>query len=434
MLPEEAWPGHRSKEELANNFAEFFECKILTIREKFEGIPQYETEPDTSIPQLAKYAPMTENQVKLIIKNMKSKHCKLNCIPMHILKEMMPAVLPTIMKIVNLSLSKGIFSEQWKTAIVKPLLKKLGLDLINSNYQPVSNLSFLSKLVEKCMWLQLSNHCQDCGLLPDYQSAYRPNYSCETNLFECQHITSLTAMDLSAAFDTVDHEVLLQILSNKFGVMDTTLNWFRSYLQPRQFKVKVRQAYSSERSLTYSVPQGSCAGANILNLYCSPRGDTIPASLSLSGFADDHSIRTQFHANNRIEEIRCKDHIEKAIITTKNWMDSMRLKMNLAKTEIIYFGHHLQLRKCSEEKINVAGDEIKRSTCIKYLGAYLDEGLMFKRHVAAKCKAAMGNLLKIRSIRHLLDKSTMINLCLSLCISHLDYANSLIWTPPSNNT
>ena len=106
-------------------------------------------------------------------------------------------------------------------------------------------------------------------------------------------------------------------------VTDTALNWFRSYLQPRQFKVKVGDAYSSERSLTYSVPQGSCAGANIFNLYCSPLGDTIPASLSLSRFADDHSIRTQFHANNRIEEIQCKDHIEKAMITTKNWMDSM---------------------------------------------------------------------------------------------------------------
>ena len=86
---------------------------------------------------------MTENQVKLIIKNMKSKHCELDCIPTHVLKEMMPVVLSTITKVVNLSLSMGIFSEQWKTAIVKPLLKKLGLDLINSNYWPVSNLSFL---------------------------------------------------------------------------------------------------------------------------------------------------------------------------------------------------------------------------------------------------------------------------------------------------
>ena len=118
------------------------------------------------------------------------------------------------------------------------------------------------------------------------------------------------------------------------------------------------------------------------------------------------------------------------MITTKNWMDSMQLKMNPVKTEFIYFGHHLQLRKYSDDKINVAGDEIERSTCIKYLGAYLDEGLTFKRHVAAKCKAAMGNLLKIRSIRHLLGESTMINLCLSLCISHLDYANSLLYGLP----
>ena len=154
---------------------------------------------------------------------------------------------------------------------MKPLHKKLGLDLINSNYQPVSNLSFLYKLVEKCMWLQLSNHCQDHRLLPDYQSAYRPNCSCETNLlkisndilwnFKHQHITSLTAMDLSAAFNTVDHDVLLQILSNKFGVTDTALNWFRSYLQPRQFKVKVGEAYSSERrSYIQCTPRIMCWG------------------------------------------------------------------------------------------------------------------------------------------------------------------------------
>ena len=105
----------------------------------------------------------------------------------------------------------------------------------------------------------------------------------------------------------------------------------------------------------------------------------------------------------------------------------MRLKMNPAKTEFIYFGHHLQLRKCSEENINVAGDMVERSDCIKYLGAHLDEELTYKKHVATKCKAAMGNLLKIGSIRHLLDESTMVNLCLSLCISHLDYANSLLY-------
>ena len=177
------------------------------------------------------------------------------------------------------------------------------------------------------MWLQLSNHCQEYGLLPDYQSAYRPNYSCETSLLKlsngilwnlvCQNITALTAMDLPAVFDTVDHSVLLQILSNKCGVTGPTLQWFESYLQPRHFKVKVNEAYSSERNLTYSVPQGSCAGANIFNLYCSLLGEVMHENLSLSGFADNHSIRSNFLANDRQAELKCIQTIAEAMIIIK---------------------------------------------------------------------------------------------------------------------
>ena len=129
-------------------------------------------------------------------------------------------------------------------------------------------------------------------------------------------------------------------------------------------------------------------------------------------------------------ELECIAKLQEAMITTKSWMDSTRLKMNTAKTEFIYFGNHLQLKKCSEKCINVAGDEVPRSDCIKYLGAHLDAGLTYKKHVATKCKAAMNSLLKIRSIRHLLDEDTTANLCLSLCVSHLDYANSLLYGLP----
>ena len=131
--------------------------------------------------------------------------------------------------------------------------------------------------------------------------------------------------------------------------MDTALDWFKSYLQTRLFKVKVGEAYSSERSLTYSVPQGSCAGANLFNLYWSPLGDAIPPNLSLSDFADDHSIRTQFHADNRPDELQCKDQIEKAMVTTKNWMDSMWLKMNPHQDRVYIFWTPLTAKKMQQK-------------------------------------------------------------------------------------
>ena len=108
----------------------------------------------------------------------------------------------------------GIFANNWKTAIIKPLFKKAGLDLICKNYRPVSNLSFLSKILEKCALLQFNDHCIANNLLPDYQSANREHFSCETALvklmddilwnMEQQKITAVVAIDLSAAFDTVD--------------------------------------------------------------------------------------------------------------------------------------------------------------------------------------------------------------------------------------
>ena len=113
---------------------------------------------------------------------MKNKSCKLDVIPTDKLKEIQDACINTITKVVNISLPNGKFCNQWKTAIMKPLIKKLGLELINKNYRPVSNLCFLSKLVEKCMLDQLMDHCNSNDLLPDFQSAYHQHYSTETSL------------------------------------------------------------------------------------------------------------------------------------------------------------------------------------------------------------------------------------------------------------
>ena len=112
----------------------------------------------------------------------KNKSCELDTISTDKLKEIQDPGIDTTTKIVNISLANGEFCDQWKTVIIKPLLKKLGLDLINRNYRPVSNLCFLSKHVEKCMLDQLLDHCNTNDLLPDFQLAYHLYYSTETSL------------------------------------------------------------------------------------------------------------------------------------------------------------------------------------------------------------------------------------------------------------
>ena len=209
---------------------------------------------------------------------------------------------------------------------------------------------------------------------------------------ESQAVTSLVTLDLSAAFDTVDHDILLSVFRNKYGIHGNALKWFNEYLRPHSFKVAVKWVYSKEHNLEVSVPQGSCAGANIFNLYCSPLQDVVTNDLQLSGFADDHSVRRSFKANNRYEECATNASREKYLLNVKKWMDEAQLKMNPAKTEFIYFGNTGQIQKCTMSSINIAGDLILRLDIIKYLGVWLGSGLSFKTHLTKKMQSSNAKL------------------------------------------
>ena len=235
------------------------------------------------------------------------------------------------------------------------------------------------------MLLQVSHHCEEYHLQPDYQSAYREHYSCETAILkvsndilwgmEFQSITALVTLDQLAAFDTVNHDILLSVLGRKYGIKGKALQWFNQYLRPRSFRVAVKGIYGKDKDLTVSVPQGSCAGANIFNLYCSPLQEVILEDLQLSGFPDAHSVRKTFKASNRLDEENTKTKLQECLISIKKWMDKTRLKMNPSKTEFIYFGNAKQLQKCTTNSINVAGDLIVRSEVIRYLGVWLNSTL-----------------------------------------------------------
>ena len=173
------FPNHTSDKDLAEEFADFFMDKIQKVRDNLNGNPTYEpTKNITS--RLTEFRPFDQTEVKKTILSMKSKSCKLDALPTRLLKECIKDILPTITNLVNISLWDGVFASRWKTSIIRPLLKKPKSDPILSNYCPVSNLSFLSKLLEKCAMDHVNEHCNLHKLLPDYQSAYCNGYSCET--------------------------------------------------------------------------------------------------------------------------------------------------------------------------------------------------------------------------------------------------------------
>ena len=344
---------------------------------------------------------------------MPSKSCELDVIPTKLLKEpkVLDVLLPSICDIMNTSLSKGTFVDSCKLAIVRPLLKNQGLDLVDSNYRQVSNLSFSSKVLEKLALQQFNTHCNNFHLMPDYQLAYRKGFICETVSLklmndllwakERQEVTVLMAIDLSADFDTVDHSVLLEVLKDNFGIHDNVHRWLETYLAPRQFKVNVGKEYSLPKDLRFSVPQGSCAGPvlySALKKSFKPTGDN------------------ELHAINILEST-AKD--------ISVWMDANRLRMNASKTEFIAFGSKAQLNRCNIDSIKVSGATIHNTETVKYLGAYLDKELNLKHHITVKCQAAMTGLIRLKLMRHFLCRKAAETIALGIVMSHLDYANSI---------
>ena len=434
-------PADKSDRELADEFANFFMEKILKIRDSLKDQPTYSPLSHGSVPSLDSFKELTDDEVKKIICSMATKSCEIDSLPTKFIKDGLHDILPVITKIVNVSLKNGSFANAWKTATVRPLLKKPDLDLVPKNYRPVSNLSFISKVVEKAMLQQFNAHCEANLLMPDYQSAYRTNYSCETAItrlvndilwaMENQNVAALSAIDLSAAFDTVDHNILLEVLKVKFGISGTALDWFNNYLRPRYCKVNVGCEYSSPKELYFSVPQGSCAGPVLYLVYASTMREIVPTSISLYGYADDHALMNCFKSGDLCAELECIDDIENTMENVKEWMDCNRLKMNSTKTEFILFGNKKQLQKCETKSINVAGEIVQKTSKIKYLGVQLDESLSMKSHIANKCRVAMLNIQRIKFIRPSLSVETCQTLVQGLVISHLDYANATLAGLPS---
>ena len=307
----------------------------------------------------------------------------------------------------------------------------------------MSNLCFLSKLVEHCMLKQLINHCNTNCLIPNFQSAYRENYSTETSLIrmcndilwsmEKQEITMMVTLSLSAAFDTVDHDTLISILQEDYWVTGKAQQWFETYLRPCQFKVCRGNEYSTPQQLPFSVPQGSCSGANVFTCYSALLDMIVPADITISGFADDHSLRKSFPAHNLGKPNCMQRELEHTWAVIKSWMDTIRMRLNTDKMEYITFGSKVQLQKISKQPLTTGNHTIQMSSDIKYLGGTLDSQLNFNKVITMKIWKVMSNFTGIKAIHKYLTKQACMTLVLSLCVTHLDYGNTLLYGLPKKS-
>ena len=275
---------------LAKNLNTFFISKTDTLREVLMSLEPTTAKMSildldsilkTCTAPMDTMTPASVEEVTKIIKESSKATCMLDPMPTALVKEIVTHLALYITNIVNMALSTGIFPSKLKSAIVLSLLKKQNLDSESfKNYRPVSNLPFISKVIEKIMPCRLLEHMKENHLLDTLQFAYKKAHSTETALLWVQNdiLTSidqkrgtfLILLELSAAFDTVDHDLLLSFLENNIGLTGSVLSLFRTYVSGRSQCVSVNGVMSEFCHLVFGVPQGSVLGPLIFCTYLLP--------------------------------------------------------------------------------------------------------------------------------------------------------------------
>ena len=247
---------------------DFFNKKIEKIRQNTGKCPVQSSLPSASTVTLDSFKVFSADDIRKTIMNAPSKSCALDPVPTNTLKEFLPELLPFLTCMCNASLQEGYLPTSQRHALVTPRLKKPGADQTDViNYRPISNLSFISKIVERLVCQQLVSFLEENKLLPNLQSAYRKHHSTETVLLkvvsdilraaDIGHVSLLCLLDLSAAFDTVDHNVLIDRLQNSYGLNGTVLSWIKSFVHQRTQSVVVGGGVSTKSEVKCGVPQGS---------------------------------------------------------------------------------------------------------------------------------------------------------------------------------
>ena len=445
---ETPYPPNISENELAKEFGEFFEGKIKSIRDYLDSLPvdaQYQNTEEESKTNtvMEEFRILSEDEVRELIKESPSKHSELDPIPTHLLKDCKEEVLPAITKIINLSLQLGDMPMSEKRAIIKPLLKKAGLDLLKSNYRPVSNLSFLSKLIERAVAKQLKNHLKDNKLLDNFQSAYREGHSTETALVRVQsdilmevdkgNVVLLALLDLSAAFDTIDHSILLKRLSERCGIKGTVLKWFKSYLTGREQTVAIGKSTSEPSSLKYGVPQGSVLGPILFSIYNSPLGDIIRKhNVDYHFYADDTQLYLSFKPKDGTSQDIVRSKMMECAKEVKAYLTANKMKQNDDKTEFLIVGTKSQTDKLNFNDIDICEATITTSDKVKNLGIIFDKEMNLNNQINNMCKLGFFNLRNLKAIRKSLDQKSSEKAVHAFITSHLDYGNSLLYGIPKN--
>lgn len=424
-----------SPDELPDKFCSFFTDKIVKIR---KTITIFEDTITQCLPLtdqvLSSFQLPSEDEIHKVIVKASSSTCCLDPVPTWLLKECLPQFLPAITHIIIMSLEQANVPSQFKEALIVPILKKESLDPNDlANYRPISNLSFVSKVLERVVADRLNEHLSTNNLLDPFQSAYRSFHSTESALLRVHNdialalndrkMVLLALLDMSAAFDTIDHNILLGRLKNRFCIQGNALKWIESYLTNRSQKVFINGKFSNPATIEFGVPQGSVLGPILFTMYVSP----------MSEIAKRHRIDYHFYADDTqlylaFDPVKTSTaDLEACILDLQNWLSTNFLKLNPKKTELVLFGSSHNLARLSTISLNIENVNIKAVDKVKNLGMYLDSTLSMESFVNEKFKSCSFYLRNIARIRHYLTPSATKLLVHAFVISRIDYGNCLLF-------
>ena len=337
--------------------------KVVALKDQLtpSSSIQHQSMSNEKCPTMNALAETSACEVAKLIQKLPSKTSPLDYIHTLVLKSCSDVLAPLIAHLANLSFKGGCFPGQFKVAQVTPLIKKDGLDVSDpANYRPISNLNTISKIIERLYLARLTPHVVATGRFNPLQSAYRKHHSTETALLKIlddlyriiddRKSAVLVGLDLSAAFDTIEHDILLERLRSVFGVTGTALRWVETYLRERVLYVMAGGERSSSTCCKYGVPQGSVLGPFLFSIYTSPIANVIAShGVQFHQYADDTQLYIAAKSQSDIKVL------EECTVAIRDWFTVNGMLLNPDKSEVLLVARPSNAKKfASGSGVNVA--------------------------------------------------------------------------------
>lgn len=373
--------------------------------------------------------PSTHFEVKDIITNLKNKNSTgYDDVNQKIVIKVAESIAEILSDIANSSFRTGIFPAELKIAKVTPIFKS-GVKTLEMNYRPIANLPVFAKIIEKLMFKRIINYLDKFEMLSIYQFGFREKSSTfmpiqnlvdiiTENLESNKHTIGIF-LDLTKAFDVLDHKILIKKL-NYYGFKGLPLKWLKSYLENRKQFTIVNNLQSGLKYVKYGVPQGSILGPLLFLLYINDLPNT-SKFLEFIIFADDTNIIAS-HTN--YNELMKKTNSE--LNKLENWFKINKLALNLTKTNYIKFNPKSKLAFLNSEQLIMGGKNILQVTSTKFLGIIVTQNLSWKENSEQLANKLSKNINIIRHIKQYLEPNALHKLYFCLIHPHLTYGN-IIW-------